>query len=137
MKKKRNVKFILLSLLIFYIFIFSDIGIISKIGLDKKLKNYANQIEQIQNENEILKMQIDRLNKDYNYIAEQARKVGYARPGEKIYRFYQNEAQTNQEKQTNKIISSETKFKVRDYLIYIITFIVVLAIYIILIITTK
>ena len=130
MIKKRNVKFVFLSSLIVYILIFSDIGIISKIKLDKKIRNYENKITQMQSENEVLKMQIEKLNDDYDYIAELARKLGYARPGEKIYRFSPVEPETNIKRETNKTTPPRDKFNIKDYLIYFITFLVIIIIYI-------
>ena len=140
MIKKKNIKFIIFSAIILYFFIFSDIGIISRIQQDRKIKEDKNKIEQLQNEKEILRMQINKLNRDYNYIADEARKLGYARPGEKIYRFLQRKDRTNKIKiaeKTNKKPSFEIKFMLKDYLVYIITFIVVIAIYVILLITKK
>ncbi len=137
MIKKRNIKFILLSILVVYIFIFSDIGIISRIKLDGKIRNYEQEIEQIREENKILQMKIGKLESDYNYIAELARKLGYARPGEKIYRFSSSKPESNKLKITNKKPSFKPKFNIKDYLVYIITFLIVVIIYITLLTTAK
>ena len=105
---------------------------------NKKIQNNKNRIQQLRNDKEILRMRMDKLkNKDYDYIAEHARKLGYARPGEKIYRFVKNIEKTNNIKKTNTKQPSKTKFKIKDYLIYIITFLVVIIIYIILLLTKK
>ena len=139
---KKNIKFIILSALILYIFIFSDIGIISKIKLDNKIKSYKNNITQIKEQNDCLKLKIEKLNKDKDYIAEIARKLGYAHPGEKIYRFTTPEKEkTNQSPQSNQMLQPKltvsTGFHIKDYLIYIITFFIVVIIYIILLRSTK
>ncbi len=110
----------------------------SRIHADNKIQNNKNRIQQLRNDKEILRMRMDKLkNKDYDYIAEHARKLGYARPGEKIYRFVKNIEKTNNIKKTNTKQPSKTKFKIKDYLIYIITFLVVIIIYIILLLTKK
>jgi len=137
MLKKKNIKFILLSLLILYIFIFSDIGVISRIKLDKKIKEYEQKIIQIKKQNDILKIKIEKLKNDYDYIIEQARKLGYARPGEKKYRFIPLKKETNQKIITNKKNSLQIQFNLKDYLIYIITFIIVVSIYIILVVRAR
>lgn len=135
MFKRKNIKFILLSIAIIYIFIFSDIGIISKIKLDQKVDQYQVRLEELIQENEKLKLQMNQLKNDYNYIADLARKLGYANKGEKIYRFFQEEIKTNKIK-TN-IKPAPIEFKIKDYLIYMLTFFAVLLIYIILIINSK
>ncbi len=138
MIKKKNIKLVILSVIILYVFIFSDIGIISRIHADKKIQNNKTRLEQLKDDKEILLMRMDKLkSKDYDYIAEHARKLGYARPGEKIYRFVKNIETTNNIKKTKIKQPSKIKFKIKDYLIYIITFLVVVIIYIILLLTTK
>ncbi len=117
----------------------SDIGIISKIKLDRKVKKFEQKIEKIEENNEMLSVIIEKLMKDDDYIAELARKLGYARPGEEIYRFPPNESESNTTKVTNKIPAPRLKinFNIKDYLVYIITFLVVVIIYIILLATAK
>ncbi len=132
MKKKTKIQFIILSLFIIYIFIFSDVGIISKIKLDQKTKLYEKKLSQLHKDNEFLKDQIKKLGNDCNYIAEMARKLGYAKKGEKIYRFYQNETIKSNLIKTNIKLSFQEKFKLKNYLVYFITFLIVLIIYIVL-----
>ena len=117
----------------------SYIGIISKIKLDRKVKKLEQKIKQIEENNETLSIIIEKLMKDDDYIAELARKLGYARPGEKIYRFPPAEPESNKTKITNKIPAPRFKinFNIKDYLVYIITFLVVVIIYIILLTTAK
>ncbi|MBU1076325.1 MAG: septum formation initiator family protein [Spirochaetes bacterium] len=134
MIKKNKIKFIFLSVFIIYIFIFSDIGIISKIKLDQKIKSNSLKLEQLQIENDKLKSQIKKLKTDYNYIADVARKLGYAKKGEQIFRFLEPSTNTNILQSTN---SYSGRLKLKNYLLYLITFAVVLAIYITLLLINR
>ncbi len=85
--KHKYVKYIVILLLGIYIFFFSGSGYFSRRKLINKISRLENEINNLKNENEVLRKKIELLKSDMNYIAELARKLGYAKKGEKIYRF--------------------------------------------------
>ncbi|MDD5065487.1 MAG: septum formation initiator family protein [bacterium] len=132
MRKKNNFRFIFLSLIIIYLFIFSDIGIIARIQLNQEMKRFEKKIALLRKENEKLKLTVEQLKSDRNYLAEMARKLGYARNGEKIYRFYEEPPTNSLSSGTNIKLSFREKLKFNNYIIYWILFLIVVIIYILL-----
>ncbi len=107
--KFRNLYPLFFLFLIIYIFLFSDVGYFSRKKLKENILQLQIKIEKLKNENNRLKKEIELLKSDPEYIAEMARKLGYARKGEKIYRFKMENTNINSSL-TNKISSSPSSF---------------------------
>ena len=128
--QKLNYKFLKYFLTIgigIYLIFLSPTGYFTR----KKLISKINQLEmetiKLQKENENLKKKIELLQSDYSYIAELARKLGYANKGEKIYRFtdlYSIQTNTNKTEQNFK---PKTKINIFDaYMIISLILILIL-----------
>ncbi len=90
----RYLRYIVLILLVGYVFFFSGSGYFQRIKIRNNIAELKERIEYLTKENLALKKKIISLKNDADTIAELARKLGYARKGEKIYRF-KNEFNTN------------------------------------------
>ena len=79
---------ILVTLLAFlFIFVFSENGLLDYIKLKRQIKAINQSIGKLEQENVLLKGQVDRLQKDDQYLEEFARgKFGLIKEGEKLYR---------------------------------------------------
>ncbi len=79
---------ILVTLLAFlFIVVFSENGLLDYIKLKRQIKAIDQSIGKLENENAVLKIQVDRLQKDDRYLEELARqKYGFIREGERVYR---------------------------------------------------
>ncbi len=78
--------FALLLALCFVIF-FSENGIMDYVKLKRQMNVMDVSIKKLQDENIVLKGEIERLQKDDRYLEEMARKrFGFIREGEKVYR---------------------------------------------------
>ena len=75
----------LLFALSFVIF-FSGNGILDYIKLKRQIGAIDNSIKKLQDENVTLKSEIGRVQNDDRYLEEKARKFGFIREGEKVYR---------------------------------------------------
>ncbi len=79
--------FALLPALFFVIF-FSQNGVMDYIKLKRQMTIMDASIKKLQDENVVLKGEIERLQKDDRYLEDVARKrFGFIREGEKVYRF--------------------------------------------------
>lgn len=135
--KKIKPKFIILSLLIVYLFVFSDIGVISRIRLNQKITLMEKKIIRLKKENRNLKVVVERLKSDREYLAGIARKLGYAGKGEKIYRFYEEAATNSPLIRTNIRLSFWEKVKFRNVFVYLAVFILVSALYLYLLFSAR
>ena len=79
---------ILVTLLAFlFIIVFSENGLLDYIKLKRQVKAINQSIGKLENENLLLKAQVDRVQKDDRYLEELARgKFGFIKEGEKLYR---------------------------------------------------
>jgi len=79
---------ILVTLLAFlFIIVFSENGLLDYIKLKRQIKAINQSIGKLEQENVLLKGQVDRLQKDDQYLEEFARgKFGLIKEGEKLYR---------------------------------------------------
>jgi cell division protein FtsB len=75
----------LLLALVFVIF-FSGNGVLDYIKLKRQNGIIDNSIKKLQDENVALKSEIGRVQNDDRYLEEMARKFGFIREGEKVYR---------------------------------------------------
>jgi cell division protein FtsB len=67
--------------------LFSENGILDYIHLNRQIGAIDVSIAKLQNENVVLKGEIDRLQKDDRYLEDVARKrFGFIKEGEKVYR---------------------------------------------------
>ncbi len=123
--KKAKLTYIIIILILFYLLIFSDIGIISRIQLQKRINKNQAKINLLEKQNERLRLQIEQLKSDRVYLAALARKFGYAKPGEKIYKFYEPSQSTNEQSANVKLNWLE-KIPYNNYYLYIILMIVCL-----------
>ncbi|MCS7280058.1 MAG: septum formation initiator family protein [Desulfobacterota bacterium] len=75
-----------LSLL--YVLIFGEDGLLTYLKLKKNLRDSTKRIAMLQEENKNMRMEIDRLRNDKEYLEDIVRKkYGLIREGEKVYRF--------------------------------------------------
>ncbi len=95
MKFKFNKFYVIIIILLIYVFLFSDVGYFSRKKLENDIKSLEQRVKQISNENKILKKEIMLLKNDPEYLAELARKLGYAKKGEKIFRFKMRTDESN------------------------------------------
>ena len=79
---------ILVTILTFlFIVLFSEHGLLDYIKLKRHISAINQSIGKLESENLLLKVQVDRLQKDDRYLEELARqKYGFIREGEKVYR---------------------------------------------------
>ena len=79
---------ILVTLLAFlFIFVFSENGLLDYLKLKRQIKAINQSIGKLEQENVLLKGQVERLQKDDRYLEEFARgKFGLIKEGEKLYR---------------------------------------------------
>ncbi len=79
---------VLVAILTFlFIVLFSEHGLLDYIKLKRQITTTNRSIAKLENENLLLKVQVDRLQKDDRYLEELARqKYGFIREGEKVYR---------------------------------------------------
>ncbi len=79
---------ILVTILAFmFIILFSEHGVIDYIKLKRQVGVINKSIGKLESENVLLKVQVQRLQKDDRYLEELARqKFGFIREGEKVYR---------------------------------------------------
>jgi cell division protein FtsB len=81
-------KYGLLALLIALLFIIclSENGVIDYLKFKQRIGAVDASIEKLRSENIVLKGEIDRLQHDDRYLEDVARKNGFIREGEKVYR---------------------------------------------------
>jgi cell division protein FtsB len=79
---------ILVTILTFlFIALFSEHGLLDYVKLKRQISATNRSIAKLESENLLLKVQVDRLQKDDRYLEELARqKFGFIREGEKVYR---------------------------------------------------
>jgi cell division protein FtsB len=79
---------ILVTILAFlFIILFSEHGLLDYIKMKRQISAINQSIGKLERENVQLKAQVDRLQKDDQYLEELARqKYGFIREGEKVYR---------------------------------------------------
>ncbi len=79
---------ILVTILAFvFIILFSEHGVFDYIKLKRQVGAINKSIGKLESENVLLKVQVQRLQKDDRYLEELARqKFGFIREGEKVYR---------------------------------------------------
>ncbi len=87
MKFKINKYYFVGIILLIYVFLFSDVGYFSRKRLENDIKSLQKRVLKLTQENEKLRKEIFLLKNDPEYLAELARKLGYAKQGEKIFRF--------------------------------------------------
>lgn len=108
----KSAKYIIPVLIGLYIFFFSGSGYLARKKLVNRVLSLEIEIERLETENKLLRKKIDLLKNDGDYIAEIARQLGYAKKGEKIYRFKES---VEPEKKTNSLNSiKKTKFHIID-----------------------
>jgi cell division protein FtsB len=74
-------------ILIGFIFIAGDVGLLKLWGAQRELKNLNTKITELESRNKLLSAEIGRLKSDPFTIEKVAReKYGYLRPGDKVYR---------------------------------------------------
>jgi len=79
--------FLILVSALFFQIAFADGGIYDYVKTKKVLKSIAASIEQMERENVVLTQELERLQKDDQYLEEMVRtKYGLVRDGEKVYR---------------------------------------------------
>jgi cell division protein FtsB len=82
-------KYVILVTILTFLFIalFSEHGLLDYIKLKRQISTINQSIAKLESENVLLKVQVDRLQKDDRYLEELARqKYGFIREGEKVYR---------------------------------------------------
>lgn len=82
-------KYVILVTILTFLFIalFSEHGLLDYIKLKRQISAINQSIAKLEGENVLLKVQVDRLQKDDRYLEELARqKYGFIREGEKVYR---------------------------------------------------
>lgn len=86
-EKIRAYGLIILFAVLFFHFLFSDGGLVNYIKVKQGIKSAHNSINALTKENAILKNEIDKLQKDDEYLEEVVRKkYGFLREGERLYR---------------------------------------------------
>jgi len=79
--------FLILVSALFFQIAFADGGIYDYVKTKKALKSIAASIDQMERENVVLTQELERLQKDDQYLEEMVRtKYGLVRDGEKVYR---------------------------------------------------
>ena len=74
-------------LIIGFIFIAGDVGLLKVWGAQRQMKSLRMKISELETKNALLSAEIDRLKSDSFTIEKVAReKYGYLRPGDKVYR---------------------------------------------------
>ena len=98
MLSKINKKYILILIggFLFYLFIFSKIGILEQIRLQKKKVELEKKIKKLQEENQRLKEEIERLKRDKGYIKKLSHNLGLKEKGEKIIFFVKSNRKSSQ-----------------------------------------
>lgn len=93
-KKSAVIFFTIIILALLYIgttMLIGNLGLIKYLGLKKTKDNLASEIHTLENENKLMKTQIDALKNDPYYIEKNAREeFGLARPDEYIFQFQDN-----------------------------------------------
>ncbi len=117
MLSKINKKYILILLggFLFYLFIFSKIGILEQIRLQKKKVELEKKIKKLQEENQRLKEEIERLKRDKGYIKKLSHNLGLKEKGEKIIFFVKSNRKSSQN------LTSGKKRGNLHYLFFVIT----------------
>jgi len=86
-EKIRKYGLIILFAILFFHFLFSDGGLISYFKVRRGIKAANTTISALDKENALLKNEIDKLQKDDEYLEEVVRKKhGFLREGERLYR---------------------------------------------------
>ncbi len=86
-EKIRKYGLIILFAILFFHFLFSDGGLISYFKVKRGIKAANTTISTLDKENGLLKNEIDKLQKDDEYLEEVVRKKhGFLREGERLYR---------------------------------------------------
>jgi cell division protein FtsB len=86
-EKIRKYGLIILFAILFFHFLFSDGGLISYFKVKRGIKAANTAISALDKENGLLKNEIDKLQKDDEYLEEVVRKKhGFLREGERLYR---------------------------------------------------
>lgn len=83
----RRYGFILLLLALFFQLLFCEGGVVSYIRLMSDIKSIDRSVKNMERENALLMAEIDKLQKDDDYLEDVVRKkYGFVREGEKVYR---------------------------------------------------
>lgn len=86
-EKIRKYGLIIVFAILFFHFIFSDGGLISYFKVKRGIKVANTSISALSKENTLLKNEIEKLQKDDEYLEEVVRKKhGFLREGERLYR---------------------------------------------------
>jgi len=86
-EKIRRYGLIVLFVILFFHFLFADGGLVSYIKVKRGIKSAQASISSLDKENAVLRNEIDRLQKDDDYLEEVVRKKhGFLREGERLYR---------------------------------------------------
>ncbi len=86
-EKFRKYGLIIVFAILFFHFLFSDGGLISYFKVKRGIKGANTSISALDKENILLKKEIDRLQKDDEYLEEVVRKkFGFVGEGERLYR---------------------------------------------------
>jgi cell division protein FtsB len=86
-EKIRKYGLVTLFAILFFHFLFSDGGLISYIKMKRGIKSAQTSISSLDKENSVLKNEIEKLQKDDEYLEEVVRKKhGFLREGERLYR---------------------------------------------------
>ena len=85
--KIRKHGLIILFAILFFHFLFSDSGLINYIKVKRGINYAQTSISALDKENTLLKKEIEKLQKDDEYLEEVVRKKhGFLREGERLYR---------------------------------------------------
>lgn len=86
-EKFRKYGLIIIFAIFFFHFLFSDGGLISYFKVKRGIKAANTSISTLNKENIVLKNEIEKLQKDDEYLEEVVRKkYGFLREGERLYR---------------------------------------------------
>jgi len=86
-EKIRRYGLLIFFAILFFHFLFSDGGLISYIKAKRGIKAAQASISSLDKENALLKKEIEKLQKDDEYLEEVVRKKhGFLREGERLYR---------------------------------------------------
>jgi cell division protein FtsB len=86
-EKIRKYGLIILFAILFFHFLFSDGGLISYIKVKRGINTAQTSISALDKENILLRNEIEKLQKDDEYLEEVVRKKhGFLREGERLYR---------------------------------------------------
>ena len=109
--KAARLLLVIILLLIGAVFIAGDVGLWNLWTAQRRLKNIQQEIVELENENELLKTEIEMLVSDPFAIEKVAReRYGYLRPGDKVYRIITLPAEENkEEKTTSTSLDTEAK----------------------------